>query len=231
MSSTAEELRTEAKERADMVKSKFISDGQWLIWISDGYLALYDMLVSAFEDYYIKQPPYEFTADSTGVVALPSDFYKFRGLDRMESGVPQTVLPYLFEERNRVNSSYQSIPSNCWPGVRYQIFGQSSIYLKPPENAVGDYQLWYVPRATKVTDPATVIDGINGWENYISLTAARKALLKEETSTTGLDMEIAEIVGRITTMAKNRDLANTGRVRDVRSRDIRRGSFGDFGDY
>ena len=69
------------------------------------------------------------------------------------------------------------------------------------------------------------LDGVNGWEELVVLDAARKALLKEESDTSGVEREIAMLVGRIEVEAQNRDAAAPATVSDVQ-----RGAF-DLPDY
>jgi hypothetical protein len=212
MSSTAAKLIERAKVRADMVNSKFVSDETWLQWISDGYMALYDLLVGSFEDYYIA-PPATLVVGADGVGTLPADFYKLRGIDD-SSGLP--LKPFSWEERNQVRAD--SFIGSGFSIVRYRLFGQTKVYFMSKDSAAGSYTLWYVPAASEVSSTSTVIDGINGWEDYISIDAAIKALMKEESAIKDLENERDAIVNRIITMGKNRDVSTSGRIVDVRPR-------------
>ena len=63
---TLAQLRTAARQEADMVNSQFVSDSEFNTYINQSCFELYDLLIQKFgDDYYIKNPPYTFTTDGT----------------------------------------------------------------------------------------------------------------------------------------------------------------------
>jgi hypothetical protein len=185
---TVAEVIERARQRADMVSSGFITSGEAISLVANSYYALYDMLVAKFEDYY--SADHEFTITSGDSEALPSDFYKLRGLDIALDGVSEwyPLKPFLFSERAKQST----------------------------ESVNGTYKLWYIPKATAITTTAQTIDGVNGWEEYVVVDAARKMLIKEESDPSPLLMELAEIKQRITEMAAGRDSGSPQTIADVR---------------
>src|SRR5512139_1095957 len=109
---TLADLRTAAKERADLVASAFVTDAEWLRYINGSATWLYGLLVTKVEDYNITTAPEQTTDGLTDKLALPADFLKLRGVDLKTPGTPSgwtSLRPFQFAERNRA-----TIP---WPAV------------------------------------------------------------------------------------------------------------------
>lgn len=184
-------------------------------YLNDSYLELYDLLVTKFEDYYVKDA-YAFTlASGEYILDLPADFYKSIGLDRKITGNDYYPLdPFNFRNRN-----FKRLPSRrmgLYPNVQYRILGDK-IHFMPEDLAPGDYRIWYIPRATLMSDDADTIDGVNGWEEYVVIDAAIKCLVKEESDITALQLAKNDITNRINIAAQNRDAGETSEIQDVRT--------------
>jgi hypothetical protein len=67
---------------------------------------------------------------------------------------------------------------------------------------------------------STQIDGISGWEEYVVLDAALKAMGKEESDVSLLANQKLAMRQRLVDMAENRDAANPARVGDTQSSDF-----------
>ena len=83
---TLANLITAVRRRADMVGSTFVSDAEVVDYINVAMAELHDILVTKFEDYYVKDTSespksgdYTLPADNPGT--LPTDFYKALGVD------------------------------------------------------------------------------------------------------------------------------------------------------
>jgi hypothetical protein len=206
---TLAQLRTQARQRADMVNSEFVSDSELNQYIQDSYAELYDILVGKFEEYYISEPLAFTVASGANTYSLPADFYKLRGVDRLLSGSDYVELePFNFNERNkrsRLRPEY----------VRYRMLG-SKLYFTPEDAAAGSYRLWYVPKATTLSTDASTVDGINGWEVFVVTDAAIKCLQKEESDVSVLMAQKMELKKRIEEMAANRDAGASGQIADLR---------------
>jgi hypothetical protein len=66
---------------------------------------------------------------------------------------------------------------------------------------------------------STTIDGISGWEEYVVVDAAMKAMGKEESDVSLLAAQKQAMTKRLQDMAANRDAANPGTVADVQMSD------------
>jgi hypothetical protein len=67
---------------------------------------------------------------------------------------------------------------------------------------------------------ATTIDGVSGWEEYVVVDAALKAMGKEESDVSVLLAQKSAMVKRLQDMAENRDAANPSTVADTQASDF-----------
>lgn len=202
-------LRSRARKRADMENSEFVTDSELDDYINTSYKELYDILVSKFEQWYVSDPTsLTLTTSDAGKKALASDFYKLEGVDQQIGGKWREVHQFNFNERNRSGSL------DRWTTVEYRVVG-TDLRFSPVDQAVGTFRYWYTPIATEMSNDTDTMDGVNGWEEYVVIDAARKMLLKEESDISGLLQEKQALLNRIEIMAQNRDVANAQQVEDV----------------
>lgn len=214
MSTTLLQLRTRARQRSDMVGSTFVSDAELTTWVNQGFAELYDLVVSAFEDYFTTSST--FTVSSGNTQALPATFYKLRGLDFSINGRFQACRQFNFNERNdsQLDTAWMS---NNVTARSYRVMADSLI-LQPTLGATGDYKLWFVPAPTfLVTDSDTIPESLSkfGWDEYIVLYAAERMLSKEESSITDVEKERSQIASRIVSMSANRQVDQSNTISDV----------------
>lgn len=129
---TLTELRDQSRQRADMVNSTFITDSELDGYINEGLLELYDILTQKFGDEYFHTSFNINIDNTTNIYALPSDFYKLKGVDIDQAGAGTrfiTVVPFMFQERNRYAFNVAQLPTRT---VRIR----------------------YVPTATRLSDTA-----------------------------------------------------------------------------
>jgi hypothetical protein len=222
---TLADLKLRARERADMVNSNFISDSELNSFVNSAYSELYDLIVSRFEDYYTTSTSAT-VASGASSIPLPSDFYKFRGLDRAinaSTGDYYSVDKFNFRERNSRNRGLLTSTRGV-TSVEYRLVG-SVIELTPENSAPGTYKLWYVPTFTRLTTDTDTVDGINGYEEYIVVDAAIKMLSKEESDVSVLVAEKRVLAQRIEDMAQQRDMDQAEVITDSYSDND---SFGDY---
>lgn len=197
-----------------MVNSEFITDSEFNNYINDSWKKLYDLITEAVEDYHLISTA--FTISSGNTYTLPSDFYKLRGVDDLSSGKPTTVRKFNFNERNIYADVDLSYSTTEYSDVFYRVIA-STLYILPEDRATRNYKLWYYPKATTMSVDGDTIDVINGWDDFITVDVAIKALTKEESDTTALTGEKREIIERITRL-KTRDEGLPEKVSRVRNR-------------
>lgn len=183
MATTAAQLIAGAKELADLSSSAFVSDANWLIWINQGVRELHGLLASHHQDTFWKEKTFTLTSTAAGAVyTLPSDFLSVRGLDYNPGTANREVVHrFNFGERNAVGVPLLS--SVVGFRRRYRVVNRQTLVVDPYENAGGNYKLIYVPRATEVTTsgtPVDLADELEPWAEYPMVTAAVKALQKEQ---------------------------------------------------
>jgi len=209
-------LRTQIRERCNMESSEFISDSELNSFINSSYSELYDLLVSRFEDYYTTTTT-STVASGASSFAVPSDFYKLRGVDRQVGSSTDyyALLKFNFSERNwrnrRLNRTLFG-QSN----INYRLVG-NNVELVPEDHAPGSYKLWYIPTYTTLSADGDTVDGVNGWEEYIIVDACIKCLEKEESSTSMFEKQKVKLEQRIEEMASLRDIDQPDRISDVNS--------------
>lgn len=152
-------------------------------------------------------------------VALPSDFYKMRGIDRSVGGTGSSdwinVKKFNFQERNRRSRSIvYNIKGQV--AITYRIFG-GNLELRPEDACEGTYRMWYVPRYVPMVNDTDTPTGIMDFEEYIIVDSAIKCMQKEESDTSVLERQKAFLLERIKTMASNRDAGESERVADSRN--------------
>lgn len=218
MATQLSSLRTQARNRADMLGSNFVSDSEFNQYISDSYAELYDLLVSKFEDYYVAGPLTFTVASGASSYTLPADFYKLKGVDRSSNGSSDwySLRAFNFAQRNSRRST--NLHRSNYPDLSYKIFG-NTLRFTPDDDAAGTYRLWYIPRYTALTLDTDTVDGVNGWEIYIVTDAAIKALQKEESDVSVLMQQKMMLIKRIEDMAANRDVGEPETVTDIRNQD------------
>lgn len=209
------QLKTRAREKADMVNSQFVSDSELLSYINNSYSELYDILVSRFEDYYTEETSVTISPGSS-TIPVPNDFYKLRGLDRNQSGNSYySVHKYNWKARNRRNNQlYRTSFGRL--DLSYRLV-KDSIRILPEDSAPGTYRLWYIPTYTPLAADTDVLDGVNGFDEYIVIDVAMKMLLKEESDVSVLIAQKKAMMQRIEEMSQQRDADNPEVISDVSS--------------
>jgi hypothetical protein len=214
---TLAQIRTRAQQESDMENSTFVSTSEWNSYINASYKELYDLLVGAYgNDYYVAAPSTFVTDGTSQFYTLPTDFYKLLGVDVAMSNTPDsyvTLKPFQFSERNRYSvPNFQSFYGVT--NLRYRLKG-SELWLTPIASAGQTIQVWYVPEPTSLALDADTLDGISGWEEYVVIDAAIKAMAKEESDVAVLGARKQAMLERITIMAESRDAGSPAVVSDV----------------
>ena len=218
---TVRTIRTRARQKANLEgASQFITDPEWVDMISVSYAEFYDLVreTSFGGQYYRKAYALPGgTAANVSLYALPLDFVDLISVDLflMTTGTQAiNVWPYQEEERNR----YRWLPYGN-VGVapfKYQLQGPNISFIPTPQGST-PVTLNYVPIAATLTSDDDAIDSINGWEEWIVLDVAIKALVKDgQMDMIGaLEQQKANQAARIASMAPRRDQYANETVHDV----------------
>lgn len=136
-------LRDEARQRADLVNSNFVTDAELNGYLNDSWSELYDILVSKYQnDYFLTSTSITVTS-GTSTYSLPSDFYKARGVDLNINNNQNTPLQrYTFADRTRDSLVRYA------RDVKYRIQANNIVFAPAPSNNTAT--LWYVPHPRKL---------------------------------------------------------------------------------
>lgn len=232
---TLQALRQKAKERADRVNSKFVTDPEWRGYINQAMYELYDLLITTYEDYYLAAPAYynlngaqsQFALpngsntflDASGATFTPRPYYKLMGVDlaiNTANNAWVTINKYNFIDRN--NYLYPNSTSTIYGiyNMRYRVMGSNITFIPNPAGGQ-TVRLWYIPRLKELLlETDTTDTGISGWLEYVIVRAAKYALDKEESDSSKLDAELIYLKSRIEESASNRDAGQADTVSNTR---------------
>lgn len=228
-------LRLLSQQKADMVNSQFITIPEWNTYINNSAFELYDLLTTLYEDYYVTSPVTFATNGSSNQYALTTvapDFYKLVGVDcglGTNNNAWVSLKKFDFISRNRyvypqVTSTFLGVFN-----LRYRLVGSTLMFIPTP--ASGQYiRLWYIPRMTQLLQDTDILDGVNGWDEYVAVDAAIKALMKEESDISVLMAVKQGLIDRIRAAGMNRDAGIPDTISDIRSSVERIGGYGWGGD-
>lgn len=212
-------LRTRWRQRANLEgATDFIADPEGDDNINEGVAELVDVIRGCYgADYYLKSVTFNTTSgvDTYALAAIgATDFVSLRGVDITQGvNIVLTARPFNFNERNRykwVSGWVYSEP------VFYRIAGNNLVFEPIPTGAY-QIKLWYLGTPAKLVNPGDSLDGVMGWEEYVVLYAAIRALLKDgDNEAAGpLVAEKERIRARIESLAGARDANEPERVVDV----------------
>lgn len=235
------QLRLMAQQRADRVGSNFVTLPEWNSFINLAMYELYDLLITADEEYFVATPAQFSTQgansnqsylyplpdgniqfvngiDGTSVYVAPS-FYKLKGVDlslNTANNAWVTINKFNFIDRNRF--VYPNTASTIYGvfNLQYRMLG-SNIEFIPTPSGNQNIRIWYIPRLTQLLkDTDITTTSISGWIQYVIVRAAKYALDKEESDTTKLDAELTYLKQRIEETAANRDAGRPDSISDTR---------------
>jgi hypothetical protein len=220
---TLAQLKLDAKQRADMENSSFISDTEWNRLINQSITEYYDIVTQKFSDDYYYATLNVPLVSGVSDYDLPTDFYKLLGVDLLINGDPtaataqwSTVKRYEHSDRNYFNNLVVRNALGVQP-VRYRLQGNKIVIKPVPSVGAQYFRILYNPAFDDLVDDTDSFDFVNGWEELPVIDAAIKALVKEESPIDSLLMQKQVIMQRIESAAENRDAAMPSRVADMRS--------------
>ena len=219
MAITFAELKTAARERADMKNSNFVEESELNYYINSSIAELHDMLIQTYgSEYYIKDVSFNTVPGQKeyelNTIMPDQDFYKLRGIDANVNGDEFfTLKRFNFNERNRFENfgawSHLGITS-----VRYRIMGSKLILSPMPDNNT-EVKVWYIPLAQKLTNDTDELNDLNQYAEYVIVDAAIKMLNKEESDVSVLMKQKDDLKRRIEEAAQNRDAGDPESISDI----------------
>lgn len=244
------EIRLKAQQRADRINSNFVTMPEWNSYINQSMYALYDILITTYEDYFMA-PRAQFSSsggqsiyplpngvlsflNTSGASFVPAPFYKLLGVDlSLNSSANGFVTMDKYNLIDRNAYLYGNTASVAYGSfnLRYRVIG-TNIELTPTPSSGQLIQLLYIPRLPQMlrdNDITTI--GFSGWLEYVIVRAAILALTKEESDVSSLVMQLQDIQKRIEESAVNRDAGQPDTISDTRSTGGWNDGFGSQGSW
>lgn len=199
---------TLAKQRCDMENTNFVSAAEWITYADLSYRKFYNLITTLYEDYNVSYQDYT-TSSGTEEYTLPTGFLKIRLVELY--GVtprPLTLREWTLSEKNRLAYTVTGYP------IRFAVYGNTIRLMPVPQ---GSYQVrvWYIPTATAITSDAQSIEVYNGFDEYIALDMAIRALMKEESNTDRLERERDRMEKMLETTMRGRDAGQPRTMTDI----------------
>ena len=214
MSTTLQNLRDQARQLADMESNEFVKDSELNTYINFAIAELHDVLIESYgSDYFLESSTFS-TQNGTQDYALPTNFYKLRGLDlKINNSDWVNVRPFNFNERNRVED-FGNLSLAGLTNIRYRVMG-SNLKLTPTPDSNVTCRIWYIPTAVKLVNDSDTLNDINQYSDFVVVTAAMKMKAKEESDVSLLANERERIRQRIQVSSQNRDAAQPESITDI----------------
>lgn len=120
-----------------------------------------------------------------------------------------------FAQAERARLHYPSAPP--FGASYYQLVGDN-IEILPVPAKVGTLEVRFVPAAPLLEDDPQLFDGVNGWEEWVTVDVARKMATRERDweQVSVLERDLGRLAARVLHAAGARDRASVRRVVDVR---------------
>ncbi len=221
MTVTLLQLRTQARQRADLENSQYVTDTELNGYINNSVAELYDHLIGAYDsDYFIESIAFnsvggqvDYPLPDGTLYSAAKPFYKLRGVDaRINSANYFSLRPFNFNERNR-NEDFAWSTLNG-PLVRYRMVG-SNLRFSPAPDGITPIRVWYIPLAPVLAADEDILQDLNAYSEYVVVDAAIKCRIKEELEIQTLEAVKMQLKQRIEQMAQNRDAGNPESVSDI----------------
>jgi len=177
MATSLTTLIADAKERADLTDSAFVSDAAWTRWINLAVRELWGLALSHNAEALATSSNH--LGVTSGTIPLPTGCLRLLYVEKDPDTSPQILPQTSLAGKGRTNQ------------ISYYVSG-TTISITPREQSAGDYRLHYVPSPTELVGFSDSLDSrLEQVWGYISIRAAISARGKEEVSTKYLIEELA----------------------------------------
>jgi len=227
------EIRTQAQQRADRQFSNFVGVQEWNTYINQSWFELYDILITVYEDYFVKEPVLFITNGSDQSYPLAPDFYKMYGVDyglNTNQNAWVTLEKFNFISRNQFVYPQLNTTIIGPFNLKYRVL-QDKIHFIPIPSGGQYVRYWYIPKPVTLLLDSDILPGQSGWSEYVIVDAAIKALSKEESDVSVLMAQKMALKDRIEKSAMNRDVGQPDKISDTRSSRSRWGDTGFSGGF
>lgn len=222
---TLANMRSDAYKRSDN-EGTDASDGRHPTadvtrYVNQGCAELWDLLIEARgPEYYRVSPSYSITTTAdTDSYTLPAAFYMLISV-RLSGDMGAPLVPFTAQDEPvlRHTDRQGGLPTHYQLQRTNATSSQNKLVVLPEHDANLTLVVDYVPSFTDLSADGDLFDGLNGWEEYAVLFAARCMAVKDEEweLVRALDSDMDRMRQRIMRLAPKRDMHRARRVKDVR---------------
>lgn len=201
-------LRYQARLKADMLKSNFVTNDEWNFMINNSVMELYDLLVTKFGEDYFLAPPLIIQSTSALSYPLPNGTnypnlngipnptgplapacYKVYSMDFNSFGAQLnnsqgwiSMSRFNWADHNKYNILLGAASNNVsgqYCSFQFREMGDQVFII--PSNSGQYFRLWYVPLNPQLLQDTDMMPfGYSAWWEYAVLDASAKALEKQQ---------------------------------------------------
>lgn len=217
------DLRSRVREISDTEnKTARVANALLDVLINQGGRELHDFLVAAYgADYFRQRREFDTVSGQEGY-PLPDNF-----LQNLSVAVKISADQWYTLARMEPDEYYDVVHNRAWSrwsDVRYIIWGSESqdkgLWFSPIPNAVYTIRQQYIPAYTELSNVDDELDGINGWEKYVEIYAARELAIRDgnaDGTVNLLGARLEEMKDRLRRIASQRDRGMPERGIDLKS--------------
>lgn len=220
MAITLEQLTANAKMRADLSQTNFLTDAQWYILVNKARREMFDLFAqtnarhvenTATGSTVVDQEDYALPAAGADAAAAAENdgaFYKLLAAEIQDStGEWVSLKPYRHGDRNVLRND-SGLLSTVFGEYFYDIVG-SNLRILPAPSAVRTYRLRYIPYPVDLVaspgSPNTVSGIQEHHADFIEIQAALWARIKAEKNTDDMRKERTHATTRLLKSVGGRD--------------------------
>lgn len=203
---TGQDLIDRVRALGDFESDPHKDDAKIMMFLSDGYAEMYDILVSSGLMYFRTKKIY--TSDGGQSYSLPDDFF---GTVRVDYQYTADVVWPLREISPR---ELHKVTRTGQRAFMYEAVNNNLI-LYPTPPAGQQYNLYYIPAPVVINSTTQVIDGFSGWEIYAVTYAVMQLKTRSDEDMEVHQKRLDKIAKRIADAAQNRTMGSaTSLVQD-----------------
>ncbi len=204
-SSTLTQMLTELRARGGYRRSTSLTDAVLTPFLNSGIAEVHDLIVKHNPDFLVTSVDLTMTS-GIATVALPSTFYKSRGVELVEGSNRTRLRQFQIEEETFIDeaTAWDSGSGSSTP--RYMLQAGNLRFVPVPSSAM-TIRLWYLPHATKLSLGSDTYNGVNGHEDLVYEHALRLCKARDRLPTLEHDQAIGRLEKRLLYAMDARDQA------------------------
>jgi len=204
------DLKARILRLADVENNPRHTDGLLMQFCNSSVAKLHDQLSSKIQDYDVVTHDVTISP-SVSTYALPDDFMALRLLEVDDGSGSNWTQVFSYPLQRRPYYDTASILSTT--SLRYRLVGSNLIFAPMP-TAQATARIWYVPTAPTFANVGSVIDFVNGWDNFVLWDVASMICKIDDraSSAQAMTAEAQRIMSDIVSIAAKRNRAEPEQI-------------------